>query len=517
MAKKSKRKVIYAIEIILCLIISLVIAFVPNFFSKDKVNMDNKAIYRFNEKEILDQDIVNNTDKRITYNKLYYKGQLIGVIDDLNDFDAIVDSYYVSFEDKFPNSSLGLTEDLYIVEEDGYISFENINKEIVDYLYKNDLLGIKCHSIELANDEGIYDIIYVSDIEDFYSARNSFLLNFTDEDTLQKIRNSENISSPTEFGTSDMSIQIHEKITFSEAIVNPEYIFSDVNSIYSYLCYGRKDESEFQYYTTVEGDTIQAVGYHFGDMSAKQIVMLNSEVLSDENQVIMPGTRLNVTYFDSPITVEVKKHRLTQVSVLPDSPIYQEDPSLNSGTRKIRQEEKNGIANVLYEERWINGVIQGGDEISRDIVEEPIQGIIAVGTFVLPDVGTGNWGWPTNNPHLTCDFYCYAGHGGIDIQDRYNHWSNVLAIDAGTVSAVGYSQIGGYYVKVNHNNGYETYYGHMRTYPWVSVGQTVARGEVLGPIGMTGFATGPHVHLQIYKDGTNLNPCSVLACTLINN
>lgn len=516
MAKYSKRKVFYAIEILICLILSLVIAFVPNFFAEEKNTMDKEAIYLFNEEKVLEQDIVNNTDTKITYHKLYYKGQLIGVIEDTDDFYRIVDSYYAAYETKFPNTSLGLTEDLYIVEEDGYISFENINEEIVSYLYENDLLGIKCNSIELSNDGGIYDIIYVSNIDDFYTARDNFLLNFTDDNTLEKIRASEAIASPTEFGTVDTSIKIQEKFTFSEAIVNPDYIFSSVNSIYSYLCYGRMDEEDFQYYTTVEGDTIQAVGYHFGDMSAKQIVMLNQDVLSDENQVITPGMKLNVTYFDSPITVEVKKQRLTQVTVLPDSPIYQEDSTLNSGTRKIKREEKNGIANVLYEEKWINGVIQYGDELSRDVVEEPIQGVIAVGTYVLPDVGTGNWGWPTNNPHLTCDFYCYAGHGGIDIQDRYNHWSNVLAIDSGTVESVGYSTIGGYFVKINHNNGYETYYGHMRTYPWVTVGQTVSRGEVLGPIGMTGYATGPHVHLQIFKDGANLNPCSVLACSLIN-
>ena len=516
MAKKSKRRIVFAITIITCLIISLAITFVPRFFvHADKVTMENVAVYKFKEETILDQNVTNNTDTEITYHKLYEEGQLIGVIENLDEFYSIIDGYYKDYEDAFPNTSLGLTEDLYIVEEDGYVSFEDINEEIVDYLLNNDLLGIRCNAVEFSNDEGIYDIIYVTNIDDFYTARDSFLLNFTDEETLKKIRNSESISSPTEFGSEDVNIKIEETISFSEAIVNPEYIYKDVNTIYSYLCYGRMSEDDFQYYTTVEGDTIQAVGYHFGDMSAKQIVMLNQDVLSDENQVITPGMKLNVTYFDSPITVEVTKQRLTQESVLPDSPIYKEDPNLNSGTRKIVTEEKNGIANVLYEETWINGVIQEGSVLSSTVVEEPIQGVIAVGTYVLPDVGTGNWGWPTNNPHLTCDYTCYAGHGGIDIQDRYNRWSSVLAIDSGTVEQVGYSTLGGYYVRINHNNGYITYYGHMRTYPWVSVGETVSRGEAIGPIGMTGNATGPHVHLAIYQNGTLINPCSILACSLI--
>ena len=83
------------------------------------------------------------------------------------------------------------------------------------------------------------------------------------------------------------------------------------------------------------------------------------------------------------------------------------------------------------------------------------------------------------------------------------------------VEEVSYTDIGGYYVIINHNNGYKTYYGHMRTRAYVNVGDVVQRGDVLGPIGMTGVATGPHVHLMIYRDERNINPCSVLACGLL--
>ena len=201
--------------------------------------------------------------------------------------------------------------------------------------------------------------------------------------------------------------------------------------------------------------------------------------------------------------------------MLPDSPVYKEDESLMQGSREIVVEEKNGLSNVLYEETWVNGVVTAGNVLSSVTVEEAVQGVIAVGSMVPPDVGTGNWGWPVYNPIITCNYTCYYGHGGVDFQNKYNRYDVVLATDNGVVEEVSYTDIGGYYVIINHNNGYKTYYGHMRTRAYVNVGDVVQRGDVLGPIGMTGIATGPHVHLMIYRDERNINPCSVLACGLL--
>ena len=66
-----------------------------------------------------------------------------------------------------------------------------------------------------------------------------------------------------------------------------------------------------------------------------------------------------------------------------------------------------------------NGVIQEGNIISSNMVKEPIQGVIALGTMALPDVGTGNWGYPVKNPIVTCNYVCYANHGGTDFQNLY--------------------------------------------------------------------------------------------------
>ena len=498
------------LAILISLVLSFVIVFVlPSFY--DEISALNEHT---NEISIVPQMVTGYKEEKNLYHKLYSNGKLVGVITDIDYFNSLIDEEYSLYKDEFPNTTLVLTSDIYIADEMSNLTFENIDSKLVDYLQENDLLGIKTTAVEFSTSEGVYEIIYVNSKDDFIAARNQFFENFISEETLTKLNNNETINSPTDLGSVDTGIKIEETMTFSEAIAAPDYIFKSVSEIYNFLCYGR--ESERTYYETKEGDTVQAVGYYFGDMSAKQIMMLNPDVLSNENQVIAPGTKLNVTYYTSPITVVVTKQRLAQESVLPSAPMYVEDPTIRQGTRYIERNESNGIQNVLYEETWINGVVQSGNVISSHLEVEPVQAIIKVGTMHVPDVGTGNWGYPVSNPIITCNFTCYANHGGVDFQNRYNHWDTVIAADSGVVESVGYTDIGGYYVRINHNNGFITYYGHMRTYPYVSVGQVVERGDILGPIGMTGVATGPHVHFAMYYNNSLINPCTQVACGAVN-
>ena len=102
------------------------------------------------------------------------------------------------------------------------------------------------------------------------------------------------------------------------------------------------------------------------------------------------------------------------------------------------------------------------------------------------------------------DYLYYDGHDGWDLGLYYEP---VLAAADGTVSFSGWAVPGcatcssGQTVRVDHGNGFDTYYGHL----WridVSTGQHVARGQVLGISGMTGAATGEHLHFGVYRHAT---------------
>ncbi len=67
----------------------------------------------------------------------------------------------------------------------------------------------------------------------------------------------------------------------------------------------------------------------------------------------------------------------------------------------------------------------------------------------------------------------------------------------------------GYYVVVDHGNGFQTLYGHLSTIG-VSVGEVVAQGQYLGGGGTTGYSTGPHLHFEVHLNGSVVNPLNYL-------
>ena len=498
--------------ILISLILSLLIVFGwPKVFSNaENIFIDNKS-----EKTKVSQKVLEYSNKENNYYKLYHSGELIGVITNIDKINKAIEDEYKNYEEDFPNSKLGLKDDYYIMNEKSYLIFEDADEEIIKYLIDESALGVSATAVEFSTKEGIYDIIYVKNIDDFYKVRDEFLLNFVSSDTINKLRNNEAISDPNDFGTVETNIKVQETISYEDAIVSPDDIFTSEEEIYEYLCYGRNKERE--YYLVNEGDTLQTVGYYFGDMTPKQIVMLNKDVLSSEDQLLVPGTELNVTYYTSPITITVTKKRLTQEALAPETPIYREDESIPAGKTEIITEEQFGLRNVMYEETWINGVVQSSDIQFSNVVREPVQGIIALGTKYVVTTGTGNFIWPVDDPRITCGYgnVCYYGHTGTDFQSRGYRWGNVYAVDSGVVASVGYDGIGGNNVIIDHNNGYRTYYGHLNTTAFVSVGESVDRGQVIGQVGMTGLASGPHCHLQLWVNGVMVDPCSVMPCSLL--
>jgi murein DD-endopeptidase MepM/ murein hydrolase activator NlpD len=99
-------------------------------------------------------------------------------------------------------------------------------------------------------------------------------------------------------------------------------------------------------------------------------------------------------------------------------------------------------------------------------------------------------------------------HRGIDYAAP--HGTPVWAVADGTVIHRGRGGGFGHLVKVRHANGYVSYYSHLSRYgKGLHVGQTVKQKEVLGYVGSTGLATGPHVCFRIAKDGRYIDPFSV--------
>jgi murein DD-endopeptidase MepM/ murein hydrolase activator NlpD len=99
-------------------------------------------------------------------------------------------------------------------------------------------------------------------------------------------------------------------------------------------------------------------------------------------------------------------------------------------------------------------------------------------------------------------------HTGVDWATAYG--TPIFASGNGVVEVAGVEGGYGKYVKLKHNNGYETAYGHMSAFAkGLEPGKRVRQGQVIGFVGSTGQSTGPHVHYEILVNGRFVDPMRI--------
>lgn len=94
-------------------------------------------------------------------------------------------------------------------------------------------------------------------------------------------------------------------------------------------------------------------------------------------------------------------------------------------------------------------------------------------------------------------------HSGIDIAAPEG--SDVFCSESGTVEKTDKNEYSGNYIVIRHNEQYTTSYAHLSEIS-VSVGDKVLKKTVIGKVGHTGIATGPHLHFEIRQNGNAVNP-----------
>lgn len=236
-------------------------------------------------------------------------------------------------------------------------------------------------------------------------------------------------------------------------------------------------------------------------------VVANVDAFSDYTEA--SGIFLNEDGSSRILTVSTSEIQIFS-RVVPFETVYEEDSSMYEGEKKVKTEGVDGTSRVTAKIYRVNG-----EEIARDILAEveteaPVDQVILVGTKEKPSSApTGDFIMPASG-RLSSGFGARWGrtHQGIDIAGSYG--SNIVAADGGTVIYAGYNSGGyGYLVKIDHGNGYQTYYGHNSRL-LVSVGDKVAQGTVIAKMGSTGRSTGNHCHFEIRKNGVAVNPLSYL-------
>ncbi len=467
------------------------------------------------EKTLLDQRVERISSESLPVHKIYRSGELIGVLTDEKSLrDYLRTKYNREYKADYPHGDLQLDTDMYVTSEQSYFVYENIDDQIIDYIDKNDLVSVHTTAIEFAENGNVYAVIHVSDEKLYQEAIQEYLTYFIDSNELSLLNSGKSTPELHTYGSRTVGLTILQDITVTEAYAKPAEIMTTKDEILEYLEYG--DTKEKEYYTVQMYDTVAGVGAKNNGLSATQVMNINRDKIKSVDQVLSAGEELCVTYFTPVIDVVVNRESMRKEIVYAET-VYVEDEELRKGVSEQRQEGVNGSKNSTYLERWINGVLVSGTLQSSVDTLLPINEIVAVGTLEIPGVGTGQFRWPVDNPRISCGWLCYWGHQAIDVQNKYDLWGNIYAADRGVIIENSYNGISGNYVYIDHNNGYISYYGHMNVRSPLEVGTIVDKGDIIGQLGMTGRATGPHTHFWIGTSYYNkLNPCDgFLDCAVI--
>lgn len=240
----------------------------------------------------------------------------------------------------------------------------------------------------------------------------------------------------------------------------------------------------------------------------------------DENTVWQPealgfiGEYLKIKTIKSEVTNEESDFETIEI----------QSDALYKGTNRTVVKGVNGIDQITSLVTYIDGEAVSSDEISRIKIQETVAERIQVGTKPVDKaVGAVTLNgamlmWPVVGAYSINSPFGYRWgkfHEAIDIgmgsAPGTSEGKTIVAAAEGIVVAAGTHSGYGYYVKINHGNGLETLYAHcLEGSLMVNAGDRVSAGQPIARVGMSGYATGPHLHFETILYGTCVDPCRYL-------
>lgn len=246
-------------------------------------------------------------------------------------------------------------------------------------------------------------------------------------------------------------------------------------------------------YEAKSGDTIEKISrrYH---VSPNTIVKNNANDKIED--VLAPGTQLTILPVDGIAHPVEKSETLAELSKRYDVGV-QEIIEVNhlDNPHMISERQKIIIPNAAeLKKRPKPASVMQAIQASRTGKTPPATYSKTGRRLSWPSAGvvTSNYGWRW-----------FRMHNGMDVAGPVG--TSIKAVKEGRVVYSGWMGGYGYAVDIQHPNGLRTRYAHCSALK-VSVGQQVARGQVIAAMGSTGHSTGPHLHFEVHQNGRAVDP-----------
>jgi murein DD-endopeptidase MepM/ murein hydrolase activator NlpD len=264
-------------------------------------------------------------------------------------------------------------------------------------------------------------------------------------------------------------------------------------------------------YTVQEGDTVSSIAQAYGVDPA--YILWNNPEIADPNFLLV-GEKILVPSVNGIV------YHVTVGDTLSDiASYYQIDVQSITGFVPNNLTTPDSVLEGMV--LLLPGAVPPPPPIPAavDIISEPPadSGFAGDDSGPLPAGNPGpasstGFSWPYYGP-ITTYFGEARGsgyHKGIDIDGFGNYGAGIAAAADGIVVLAAWDDWGlGYHIIVEHADGSRTVYGHLSDM-YVSQGQYVGSGEIIGALGSTGYSTGPHLHFEIWVGGGPVDPLGYL-------
>lgn len=441
----------------------------------------------------------NQSESFQTIHHVYLNDEYIGKIADEEKLEQLKEEKIEVATEEFDGFSLAIEEGLSIVPERVF-SVKTDDEKVLTQLEKE--LSVETESVGIQVNDEI--ALHVKDDENYEEVVNTFILQWVTEEELTAYEKAQELDSLPELSEGEKRIA---KMIFSAEIepiaekVKPEEILTVTEAVEVL----NKGSINHQKYAVQSGDVLGKIANQH-NMATQELIDINEGLTEDT--VLQIDDELNVTYAKPYIELEVHYETKEKIKTSHDK-VTKKDENMDKGKKKVTQEGKDGEKVVTEYIREKNGKVLGKSTLDEQVISEPVDEITVVGTKVTPSKGEGIFRWPTVGGYVSSTMGMRWGrmHQGIDIARPSNR--SILAADNGVVVTAGHTGGYGNRIIIDHNNGYRTLYAHLSSIN-VRPGQTVSAGSKIGVMGATGNSTGVHLHFEVTKNGSLINPLSVL-------
>lgn len=260
--------------------------------------------------------------------------------------------------------------------------------------------------------------------------------------------------------------------------------------------YPKKAGNSVISYSVQQGDTLSEIAYKYG-ISLRDLI--------EENKI------------RNPHMVGIGMKLIIRRNEIPHTVSRGETLDAIASRYNVRKEvliERNPLLRLLPDNLYVGQVVH----VPTPVAEPMLAGNVQVRRQMAQAASrkatrSREMDWPVKGATITSGFGMRWGkmHKGVDLWNEEEAKTPIYAAKEGVVIEAGANRGGyGYIVILDHGDGLQTYYAHMRKIS-VYVGKEVERNELLGYMGRTGDSTGYHLHFEVRQDDMPVNPLRYLS------